>query len=455
MLLVSSFTVILNETVLSVAIPRLMVDLDVTATTAQWVTTSFLLTMAVVMPTTGTVLQRWPVRAVFVFALSVFTVGTVIAAAAPGFEMLVVGRVVQAVGSALTFPLLVTTILAVVPARRRGSAMGQVAFVVAVGPAVGPTVGGVILSVLSWRWLFGVIAPGVVVCLIVGSIVIGDIGERRPGTIDGVSVALSGVAFGGLIYGLSRIGSQAGFDGAATVAIVGGAAALWAFVYRQRLLAPTGRQLLDLRPFECRPFVLGTAVLAVCMSVRFGVLILLALYLQEVCGLSVLQTGLAVLPGGLMSGAVSPLVGRIFDRHGPRPLVIPGTVLATVASAGLSMCGETTPVVVVAVVYVAASVGFGLILTPVMTAALGCLDVDLYSHGSAIVNTVQQVAAAVGTALFVSVMTLAAGGGSAAGVSIGGIRWGFFGTAVASGVAAAGAFWIGRDRGAPVSVTEL
>ncbi|HUG51340.1 MAG TPA: MFS transporter, partial [Terrimesophilobacter sp.] len=159
LLLVSAFVVILNETLMSVAIPHLMRDLSITASAAQWLTTVFMLTMAVVIPITGFLLQRFNTRPVFLAAMTLFSTGTLIAAIAPGFEVLLFARVVQATGTAIMMPLLMTTVMTLVPPASRGRTMGNISIVISVAPAIGPTISGAILSVLDWRWMFLLILP--------------------------------------------------------------------------------------------------------------------------------------------------------------------------------------------------------------------------------------------------------------------------------------------------------
>ena len=190
-LITAAFVVILNETVLSVALPDLMDELDIPAPTAQWLTTGFMLTMAVVIPTTGFVLQRFAHRRVFMAAMALFTLGTLLAMLAPGFPVLMVGRVIQACGTALMLPLLMTTVLNVIPVERRGSVMGLISVVISVAPAVGPTISGLILDSLSWRWLFAIMLPIALAALALGAWLMPAMGEQRRVGLDLISVPLS------------------------------------------------------------------------------------------------------------------------------------------------------------------------------------------------------------------------------------------------------------------------
>ncbi|WP_226360488.1 DHA2 family efflux MFS transporter permease subunit [Pseudonocardia sp. ICBG1142] len=411
----AAFVMILNETVLSVALRDLSVDLGVPATTTQWLTSGFLLTMAVVIPTTGYLLDRFTPRQVFLASLGLFTVGTAVAGFAPGFAMLLVGRIVQAGGTAMMIPLLMTTILRLVPAERRGATMGTITIVIAVAPAIGPTIGGAILSGLGWRWMFWLVLPLAVLAMAAGARWLRIDGGGRPVPLDVVSVLLSAVGFGGLVYGLSSLGGHGGGGLPPWVPVVGGLVALAVFVLRQLRLMRDGRALLDLRPFRRRQFVVALVLTALVLLSLIGVAaVLLPLYLQTVLGTSTLVSGLVVLPGGLLLGLLGRPVGALFDRVGARPLVIPGAVLMAAGLLLFSTLGPGTPLGVVVAFHLVLMGGLALMMTPLMTEALGSLPDELYSHGSAILSTLQQVAGALGTALFVTVAAL---GSAAAGAS--------------------------------------
>ena len=433
LLLASTFVVILNETIMGVALPRLMDDLAITASTAQWLTTAFLLTMAVVIPVTGFFLQRTTTRAAFVTAMGLFSLGTLVSAVSPGFEVLLAGRVVQAMGTAVMLPLLMTTVMTVTPPASRGRTMGNISIVISVAPALGPTISGLILSVLDWRWMFGLVLPIALAALALGARRLPNVSEPRWARVDVPSILLSAVAFGGLVLGMSRIGevAQGGVRPVTGGALVAGAAALTLFVARQLRLQRTDDALLDLRTFRSRTFAVGVGIMAVMMMSLFGVIIMLPIYAQDVLGVDTLRTGLMLLPGGLLMGLLAPVVGRAYDRVGPRPLLVPGTVLVSAATWGMALLlgVDASPWLLVAL-HMTMSAGLALVFTPLFTSALGSVPPQRYSHGSAVIGTVQQVAGAAGTALFVTILTatmagLAADGASDAVATAGGVRAAF------------------------------
>ncbi|MDK4741128.1 DHA2 family efflux MFS transporter permease subunit [Rhizobium sp. CNPSo 3464] len=448
LLLVSAFVVILNETIMGVALPHLMADLDITASAAQWLTTAFMLTMAVVIPITGYLLQRLNTRPVFILAMSLFSAGTLISALAPGFAALVLGRIVQASGTAIMMPLLMTTVMTLVPPDSRGRTMGNISVVISVAPAIGPTISGLILSALEWRWLFLLVLPIALGALTLGALRMKNVTVPTTAPIDIFSIILSAIGFGGFVYGLSGLGDAALRAPVVSpwIPLLTGAVVIAVFVLRQLHLQKQNRALLDLRTLTTKTFTIAAAMMAILMMSMFGVFILLPIYLQNVLGLSTLQTGLLLLPGGLIMGLCAPTVGRLFDKYGPAPLIIPGAIMLSMVMGGLVFIQQDTPFWMLLIAHIVLSIGLALMFTPLFTVSLGSLPPNLYSHGSAMLGATQQVAGAAGTALFVAIMTLRSTSLSASGASIltatiGGIKAAFLcGTIISLGAIAAALF---------------
>jgi len=417
-LLVAAFVVILNETALNVALTPIMNDLGVDERLTQWLTTAFLLTMAVVIPVTGWLLERIPTRAAFVLSMSLFTFGTLICAVAPSFGLVLVGRIVQASGTAIMLPLLMTTVMQLVPPANRGAIMGNISMVISVAPALGPTMAGVVLEFASWRGVFALMAPIGLAMLIVGALRISNISELINVPLDGWSIPLTVFGFGGLVYGLSLIGD----DSVPLLEVAGafavGVAAVVAFLLRQILLSRNDRALLDLRVFQHSAFTMSVVVMALAMMALFGTVIILPLILQRALHLEPLTVGLMLLPGGLLMGVLGPVTGRLFDRFGPRPLMLPASVAVAGVFWLLSTIQLNTPVWFVVACHMLMSACFAFMFTPLFTIALGSLPRHLYSHGSAVVGTVQQVAGAIGTAVFVTVMASQSAASQAGGASL-------------------------------------
>ncbi len=448
LLLGAAFVTLLNETVMGVAIPHLVTDLDVTLTLAQWTTTAFMLTMAVVIPTTGYLIKRLSTRQVFLLAMSLFSVGTLIGALAPEFSILLVARVVQASGTAMMMPLLMTTIMTLVPANARGRFMGRITIVMAVAPALGPTLSGLILNNLSWPFLFWIILPVAIAMTIIGGVRLRNVGERTTAPLDVASLPLSVLGFGGLVYGFSTLGSgAAGSAPQAIVALVVGVIGLALFLWRQAVLQREDRALLDLRVFRSRTFSLAISLVVVMMATMFGSIILLPIYLQDVLQVDAVTTGVLLLPGGLLMGLAAPIVGRLFDRFGPRPLVIPGALIASAVLWTLTQLDENSPAWFVLLGHMGLSLGVAFMMTPLLTSALGSLTPQLYSYGSATVGAVQQVAGAIGTALFISVLSIGSASAAGSGASpltaqADGVSVAFLAGAVLSLIAVVGSWFV-------------
>jgi DHA2 family lincomycin resistance protein-like MFS transporter len=317
--------------------------------------------------------------------------------------------------------------------------------VIAVAPAIGPTLSGVILTLLGWRWMFWIVLPIALLALAAGARWLRVRAEVRAVPLDLASVLLSALAFGGLVFGLSSVGEAA--LGEALVPpwlpTAVGAVAMVVFVARQLRLQRTGRALLDLRPLAHRPFVISVVLVVLSMTSLFGALILLPLYLQDVLHVNAFVTGLAVLPGGLVMGLLGPVIGRRYDKIGARPLVIPGAMVLAGALWAFTTLSASSPLWTVIAMHVVLVIGLSLMLTPLVTDALGQLPKDLDSHGSAIVSTLQQVAGAAGTALFITVMTLASSS-AAGGTDVVGARAAFLCAALIATATLPVTFLVGR-----------
>lgn len=449
LMLVATFVVFLNETIIGVALPRVMTSLNIDASTGQWLSTAFMLTMAVVIPITGFLIQRLNTRTIFVLAMSLFSLGTLTAALAPGFEVLLVGRIVQASGTAIMMPLLMTTVMQLVPPTSRGKTMGYISIVMSVAPAVGPTVAGLILSVFAWPVMFWLVLPIALGALVLGALRVKNVTVPTNASVDALSIILSAFGFAGLVYGLSSLGESAAGHATAPVWIplTVGVVALTLFVLRQLSLQKQNRALLDLRTFTAPGYTISISLMAVMTIALFGVIILLPIYMQRVLYFEPLAVGLLLLPGGLVMGLLGPVVGRLYDRFGPRPLAVPGAAAVSLALWTMTFFNEHTTFVMLLVTNLVMYAGFAFMFTPLFTSSLGSLKPHLYSHGSATLATIQQVAGAAGTALFVALYTVQSVALSASGAPTqlalaGGVHVAFVCGAIISLFGVAGAFFV-------------
>ncbi|WP_411733564.1 MDR family MFS transporter [Paeniglutamicibacter sp.] len=405
-LALAAFLMILNETVLSVALPAIMADLSVSAAAGQWLTTGFLLTMSVVIPTTGYLLQRFSSRSLFVFALTSFLVGTVLAIFAPSFAVLLVARIIQAVGTAIVLPLLMTSTLSLVPRHNRGAIMGLNSIVISVGPAIGPTVSGAIVNSFSWHYIFIMMAPLAAIILVLGIIFIKLPSRARKIPLDVVSVVLSALAFGFLVYGISSL-EHASDNMVLTIACFAiGLVSLALFIKRQVRLTRVGKELLNLTPFKTRTFTFSVLMIMIAFGTLLGTIVMLPIILESGSGFSTLSIGMMLLPGGLAQAVVSPIFGRIYDRFGARPVLIPGAAMLAAGQWLYVTVDSETALWMFMINHIVFSIGLALLMTGLMSSAMATVEPRLYGHGSAIFNAGQQLGGAIGTTVFVTVMSL-------------------------------------------------
>lgn len=405
-LALAAFLMIMNETVLTVALPAIMADMDISASAGQWLTTGFLVTMSVVIPTTGFLLQRFSSRSLLVFALSSFLVGTLIAIFAPSFAFLLLARIIQAVGTAIVLPLLMTTTLSLVPVHKRGMVMGLNSIVISVGPAVGPTVSGAIVHAWGWHYIFVLMAPLAVITLILGIIFIKLPSNARKLPVDIFSVILSALAFGLLVYGIASIEKASENMGLTVATFVVGLASLALFIKRQIRLTREGKELLNLTPFASRNFTFAIVLIMIAFGTLLGTIMMVPIILESGKGISALAIGMMLLPGGLAQAIVSPIFGRIYDKHGPRPVLIPGAIMLALGQWMYVTVTTETELWMFMICHVIFSIGLALLMTGLMSSAMASVNPRLYGHGSAIFSTGQQLGGAIGTTIFITVMSV-------------------------------------------------
>jgi len=401
-LIIGAFVAILNETLLGNALPDLMKEFEVGATTIQWLSTAYMLVIGVLVPITALLQQWFTTRQMFLSAMSLFFIGTVISAFAPEFGVLLTGRVVQAMGTGLMLPVLMNTILVIFPVEKRGAAMGLIGLVIMFAPAIGPTLSGVIIDALDWRWLFYLVLPLAAFSIIFAAFFLRNVTDLTKPKVDIISILLSTIGFGGIVYGFSKAGESGWSDTEVVWSLTAGGLALLLFIWRQLVVK---EPILDLRAFKYPMFSLVTVLLFVVMMTMFSTMTILPMFLQNALLLTAFKSGLLMLPGSVINGIMAPVSGKLFDKFGPRVLVIPG--LALTALSVWMFTGIDTDVSkgYVIFIHIVMLIGISMVMMPAQTTGLNQLPRHLYPHGTAILNTLQQVSGAIGTALFISIMS--------------------------------------------------
>ncbi len=401
-MLAGAFVAILNETLLNVALPSIMRDFHVTASAAQWLTTAYMLTNGVLIPVTAFLVQKVSTRRLFMTGMGLFAFGSLVAGWAPDFGVLLSARVIQAGGAAIVLPLLMNVILTIYPTHQRGAAMGVVGLVITFAPAIGPTLSGWLVSHHSWHLLFFIVLPIALLDLVFAYLSLSNVLPLTNPPIDVVSVILSTMGFGGLLFGFSEAASLGWHASIVEGSLSLAGLSLFAFVRRQLSLKIP---MLEFRVFRVRQFTLATAITMLVFMSMFSAMLLLPLYLQNARGFSPLASGLLVMPGAIAMGIMSPIAGRIFDKAGGRWLGVIGSLLLAGTLTRFIGLSASTSYVTLMIFFLFMMLGMSLIMMPVMTTGLNRLPAHLYPHGTAVSSTLQQVAGAVGTALLVTIMT--------------------------------------------------
>ncbi|WP_026576319.1 DHA2 family efflux MFS transporter permease subunit [Bacillus sp. UNC438CL73TsuS30] len=401
-LMIGAFISMLNETLLNVALPSIMKDLDVSASTVQWLSTGYMLVNGVMIPATAFLIQKYTARRLFLTAMSLFLIGTILAGFATSFPVLLVARMIQASGSAIMMPLLMNVMLTSFPPEKRGAAMGLFGLVFIFAPAVGPTLSGWLIEHFDWRMLFHFVTPIAAIVLVIAIFLLKDKKKDVEIRLDFLSFLLSSIGFGGLLYGFSSAGNKGWDSPQVYITIIVGAVSIVLFIWRQlKLEVP----MLNFRIYKYPMFTLSSAISIVITMAMFSAMLLLPIYVQSIRGISPIKSGLLMLPGSILMGIMSPITGKLFDKYGGRLLAITGLSITIITSYFLSTLTLHTTYTELILIYSARMFGMSMVMMPVMTNGLNQLPAHQYPHGTAMNSTLQQVSGAIGSALLVTIMS--------------------------------------------------
>lgn len=402
LMILGTFLTAFNQTIMSVATPELMADLKISAATAQWLTTGYMLVNGVLIPITAFFMKRFTTRQLFQSSMIIFLVGTILSAVATNFPLLLVGRLVQAAGAGIIVPLLYNVIMKLYPPAKRGTVMGMVSLAILFAPAIGPTLAGYVIDILSWQAMFYGLIPIVAIVILGAHFYLEDVSETAPAKLDFNSVILSTIGFSGLLYGFSVAGNEGWSSTVVIVSFCVGIIALGLFTWLQLVSA---EPLLELRTFKYGMFTLTNIINIGITIIMYADMILLPLYLQDARDYTAMESGLLMLPGAILMGALSPVAGKLFDRYGAKWITIIGIVITIATTIPFAFLTDSTSFSYLVLMSTGRRIGMALLITPIQTAGLNQIPLSLSAHGSAIWNTIRQVAGAVGTSLLVTVMT--------------------------------------------------
>lgn len=402
MLLSGALLAVLNQTLLSPALPAIMDSLQVSATTVQWLTSGYSLVEAVIIPLSAYLIGRFTTRQLYISGYVLFTAGSLLAATAPSFPLLLLGRMLQAACTGMVMPMVFTVILLIFPREKRGSAMGIVGLIMGFAPAIGPSVSGLLVDSVGWRALFFIVTALSVLILLGAVFILKNYGEFERTTFDKLSVLLSSVGLVCLLYGLSSFTSSSNLALTGGLVVAGGV--LLALYVRRQLTLEV--PMLKVSILKAKPYATAVCIVVIIQAALMGTGVITPLYIQGVLGQSATVSGICMLPGAVIGALLGLVAGRLFDRFGVRKVVVPGGLITLCGAAGLVLLGMDTPIVLVAVVYTVLTMGLQFTMTPINTWGLNSLDNSVLQHAQGLSNTLNQVAAAFGTALLVSLSAL-------------------------------------------------
>lgn len=401
-LMIGAFVAILNQTLMNVALPSIMDSLSIKPTVAQWLTTGFMLVNGVLIPVTAYLIARFSTRQLFISAMTLFTIGTLLCAISPNFAFLLTGRLVQASGAGILMPLMTVVFLNIFPIENRGKAMGMMGIAMIFAPAIGPTLSGYIVEHYDWRVLFYMILPFSIIATLIGVFFLKNVTEVSRPKLDMIAVILSTLGFGGLLYGFSDAGNDGWSSTQVIISLAVGVIAIILFVLREM---KTDNPMLEFRIFKYNMFTLTTLINVIVTMAMYSGMILLPIYLQQIRGFTPVESGLLMLPGAILMGIMSPITGAIFDKVGARWLAVIGLGITVFTTWEFSNLTETVSYSQMMLIYTARMFGMSMLMMPIQTAGLNQLPRAMNAHGTAMSNTLRMISGSIGTAILVTVMS--------------------------------------------------
>jgi EmrB/QacA subfamily drug resistance transporter len=401
-LMFGAFISVLNQTLITPALPAIMLEMNVDATTVQWLVSGFTLVNAIVIAISAFLMDRFSPRKLFISVFILFFVGSLLAAWGVNFPVLLAGRILQATCAGVMLPMSMTILLLLFSRDKRGSAMGLYSFVIMFAPAIGPVVSGVLTDEIGWHVMFLIMAALSAAIIPFAAFALKDFGETTPVSLDKQSVVLSSLGLFCLLYSFSLFGNTSTIPIAAVLSVAG-VAALFVFARRQLKLE---QPFLQIQVLKNKRFATGTAILMLIQASLVAAGITLPIYIQTVRGMSATITGATMMPGAILGAVFGYFAGKIHDRFGARYVAVVGVLLVTLGSAAMILFDFQTTVAFIIVSYAVRSAGLMLANTPVTIWAIGDLPDAILHHGNALSSTLRQIAATLSTAIMISVMSL-------------------------------------------------
>jgi EmrB/QacA subfamily drug resistance transporter len=403
-IMLGMFLAVLNQTLLNVAIPSLINEFNVTASTAQWLLTGYMLVNGILIPFSAYLVDRYGIRRLFIASMVFFTAGSLMCGLAATFSMMLIGRLIQAVGAGILMPLVMVVTLHIFPPEARGKGMGLFGLGMIFAPAIGPTLSGWVIEHYDWRILFnGMVPLGLIVIAFAFFLLKDGLRKETKPQFDIWGAVTSSLGVGLVLYGLSEAGNKTWDDPVVVSTLVLGVFFLYVFVLLQ---VRSKKPLLDFSVFKFDMFTLSSVINAIITIAMFAGMFLIPIYLQNLRGFTAFESGLLLLPGAIIMGLMSPVSGVLFDKVGPRPLAVVGLLVTTVTTYEFTHLTLETSYTWILIIYMIRSFGMSLLMMPIMTAGLNQLPEEMNGHGTAMANTSRQIAGSLGISVFTTIFSI-------------------------------------------------
>lgn len=403
-MLVGTIITSMLQTALSTALPTIMIDLDISATTAQWLTSAYSLAVGIMVPATAFLIRRFPTKRLFLGAISLFAVGLLLCATAASFPLLLIGRIIQAMGNGVLLSMLQVVILTIFPWEQRGAVMGIYGLAAGAAPVFAPTLAGIIIDIFNWHTIFWFALVIVALDILLALKFMRNVLETEKQSFDFFSMLLSAVGFSGLLIGLGNLGTAGFFSLSLGLPLLIGIVALVFFSLRQ---LHSEKPFLELRILKSKDYRLAIIISMLMYAVMMAGSTLIPMYIQLVRGFSATKSGLLIMPGSLTMALISPFAGRFYDKFGIRKLAILGSACLAISSLSFSFLGDNTPELFITFMYIVCLIAIGLIMMPIVTWGMSKIDQSNTPHGTALLTSLRTIAGSIGSAVFVALMTAA------------------------------------------------
>lgn len=390
-------------TALTTALPPIMADFHISVTTGQWLTSGYSLAMGIMMPLTAFLITRFPTKRLYLLGILFFIAGLTCCVIARWFPIMMLGRVLQACGNGILLSMSQVILLTIYPPEKRGTIMGLYGLSIGAAPVISPTLAGILVDSFGWRMIFYISIGIMLISLIFAISVFDNVLATMKRKFDGFSFVLSALAFGGITLGIGNIGSRSPTAAQTYMPLVIGIISAAFFVYRQLHIKEPFLELRILKQKQYALSVLGSMLLYLVMM---GSSIIIPLYVQSIMGYSVTTSGLVTLPGSLVMAAISPFAGIIYDRIGMKKLFVAGAFCMLLSNIGMFFITKEMSIWIASFYNMMRCAAIGCLMMPLVTWGISGIQPELTAHGTALVNSLRTISGAIGTAVFVGIMTM-------------------------------------------------